>query len=93
MLSQEWKLSTRIFLQNEQNQEKINVELKIQKVMSSTDDQEQRFQKLHEMGFTFDEQDELFSFGHLMISKWEVISLPDEQFNAKILDFQNVLEE
>ena len=61
--------------------------------MSSINDKEQRFQKLHEMGFTFDEQDELFSFGHLMISKWEVISLPDEQFDAKILDFQNVMEE
>ena len=61
--------------------------------MSSINDKEQRFQKLNEMGFNFDEQNELFSFGHLMINKWEVISLSDEQFNAKILDFQNILEE
>ena len=59
--------------------------------MSTTNDQ--RIQKLHEMGFDYDDNFESFAFGHLSISKWEVESFSEEEFNAKIMDFQNVLEE
>lgn len=59
--------------------------------MTTTNDQ--RIQKLHEMGFEYDDNFELFTLGHLSISKWEVESFSEEEFNAKIMDFQNVLEE
>ena len=59
--------------------------------MNTTNDQ--RIQKLHEMGFEYDEYSESFAFGHLSISKWEVESFSEENFNARIMDFQNVLEE
>ena len=59
--------------------------------MSTTNDQ--RIQKLREMGFEYDDYFESFAFGHLSISKWEVESFSKEEFNAKIMDFQNVLEE
>lgn len=54
---------------------------------------DQRVEKLHEMGFDYDDNFESFTFGHLSISKWEVESFSEEEFNAKIMDFQNVLEE
>ena len=54
---------------------------------------DQRVEKLHEMGFDYDDNFESFIFGHLSISKWEVESFSEEEFNAKIMDFQNVLEE
>ena len=59
--------------------------------MSTINDQ--RIQKLHEMGFEYDDNFESFAFGHLSISKWEVESFSEEEFNAKIMDFQNVMEE
>ena len=59
--------------------------------MTTTNDQ--RIQKLHEMGFEYDDNFESFTFGHLSISKWEVESFSEEEFNAKIIDFQNVMEE
>lgn len=59
--------------------------------MTTTNDQ--RIQKLHEMGFEYDDNFESFTLGLLSISKWEVESFSEEEFNAKIMDFQNVLEE
>ena len=53
----------------------------------------QRIQKLNEMGFEYDDYFESFAFGHLSISKWEVESFSEEDFNAKIMDFQNIMEE
>ena len=53
----------------------------------------QRIQKLNEMGFEYDDYFESFAFGHLSISKWEVESFSEEDFNAKIMDFQNIMED